>query len=716
MSKPKHEEDPVLRLSRVDTSTLPADGGEHYNRLIFSKSPYLLQHAENPIDWHMWSEAAFAQARTEDKPVFLSIGYSTCHWCHVMAHESFEDHQVAEILNHHFIPIKVDREERPDLDNVYMMTCQMLTGKGGWPTTLILTPDKKPFFAATYLPKTGRMGMIGLMDLLNKVTELWNSNRSGLLDTGEQVCHALQQVESIRPEAGDLSTEVLNKAYDQYLETFDKMYAGFGEAPKFPAPHNLSLLLRLGGSLSEEKARVMALQTLQRMRLGGIFDQIGFGLHRYSVDQRWLVPHFEKMLYDQALAMLAYIEGFQDSGDDFYRQCALEIADYIRRDLTDAQGGFYCGEDADSEGAEGTFYLWTPKQVVELLGEELGTVFCYSFDITPEGNFEGRSIPHLELDLVELAERAGVPVCQLSAALAEGRKRLFEARLQRIRPHRDDKVLTGWNGLAIAAFARAGAVLAEEKLLVAAGNAAKFVLQYLRDAQGRLLRSYRQGEAVIPAFLEDYAFFIWGLIELYMAGFENWYLEAALDLIGDMEELFSDGQSGFFDTGKDVEAVLTRGRSLQDVAIPSGLSVAALDLLRLGRMTGDAEMGARGEQVLRGHLGQVQQYPSGYAQFLIALDYALGPKTEIVIAWNGKQFPHELLREIRSRFLPRTVVLLYRSDQPPSAPLATLTRGKEPLDGKPAAYLCRDRSCRKPVTDPQELASMLDEKGQHVPG
>jgi hypothetical protein len=715
MSNLKHEEDPVLRLSRVDTSTLPTDGGEYYNRLIFSKSPYLLQHAENPIDWHMWNAAAFARARAEDKPVFLSIGYSTCHWCHVMAHESFEDHQVAEVLNRHFISIKVDREERPDLDNTYMMTCQMLTGKGGWPTTLILTPDKKPFFAATYLPKTGRMGMIGLKDLLAKVAELWASDRNGLLDIGEKISQALQQVEAARPEAGDLSADVLNKAYAQYLEIFDKMYAGFGEAPKFPAPHNLSLLLRLGQSLAEDKARVMALQTLQRMRLGGIFDQIGFGLHRYSVDQRWLVPHFEKMLYDQALAMLAYVEGFQDSGDDFYRQCALEIADYVQRDLTDAQGGFYCGEDADSEGAEGTFYLWTPEQVMHVLGEELGTVFCHSFDITPEGNFEGRSIPHLELDLVELAERAGVPVAQLSSALAEGRKRLFEARLQRIRPHRDDKVLTGWNGLAIAAFARAGAVLAEEKLLDAAGNAAEFILQYLRDENGRLLRRYRQGEAAIPAFLEDYAFLIWGLIELYLAGFENWYLESAIDLTSNMEELFSDGQGGFFDTGKDVEAVLTRGRSLQDVAIPSGLSAIALDLLRLGRMTGDTEMEARGEQVLRIHLSQVQQYPSGYAQFLIALDYALGPKTEIVIAWDGKQFPHDLLREIHSRFLPRTVVMLHHNDQPSSAPVAALATGKEPMDGKPTAYLCCDQSCRNPVTDPQELAGMLDEilQGRH---
>ncbi len=709
MSTVKHAEDPVLRLSRVDTSTLPEDGGENYNRLIFSKSPYLLQHAENPIDWYSWSEEAFARARSEDKPVFLSIGYSTCHWCHVMAHESFEDRQVAEVLNRHFVSIKVDREERPDLDNTYMMTCQMMTGKGGWPTTLILTPEKKPFFAATYIPKTGRQGMIGLIELLNKIAELWHSDREGLLDTGEKVRQALQQAEETGPAAGELSVEPLREAFRQYLASFDRRHAGFGGAPKFPAPHNLSLLLRLERRLDEKNAGVMALQTLQQMRLGGIFDQIGSGLHRYAVDERWLVPHFEKMLYDQTLAMLAYLEAFQFNGDPFYRQSALEIAEYVRRDLNDPQGGYYCGEDADSEGAEGTFYLWTPEQVKDVLGEELGTVFCRSFDITPQGNFEGRSIPHLEEDIVELARRVGVPADQLSQVLVEGRRRLFEARRQRIRPHRDDKVLAGWNGLAIAAMARAGAVLAEKQLVLSARRAADFVLEKLRDPQGRLMRRYRQGEAAVPAFLEDHAFLIWGLVELYQAGFEAEDLQAALDLTARMEDLFSDGRGEFFDTGKDVEAVLIRGRSLQDVAIPSGLSVAAFDLLRLGRMTGDRGMEERGEQVLRTHLAQVRQYPPGFAQFLIALDYSLGPKSEIVIAWDGQHFPHDLLKEIRSRFLPRTVVLLHQSGRPAPEPIAALAGGKEMINGRPAAYLCSEQSCHKPVADPVALARMLDE-------
>lgn len=708
MATAKHAEDPVLRLSRVDSSALPEDGGENYNRLIYSKSPYLLQHAENPIDWYSWSEEAFARAKAEDKPVFLSIGYSTCHWCHVMAHESFEDQQVADVLNRHFISIKVDREERPDLDNTYMMTCQMMTGRGGWPTTLILTPDKKPFFAATYIPKTGKQGMIGLIDLLEKITELWSTSRASLLDTGEKVLQALQQVEDSRPEIEPLSVEILRQAYRQYLESYDRRHAGFGEAPKFPAPHNLSLLLRLHRRLREENARIMALQTLQRMRFGGIYDQLGYGLHRYSVDERWLIPHFEKMLYDQALAILAYIEGYQVKDDSFYRQPALEIADYVSRELTDPQGGFYCGEDADSEGAEGTFYVWSPEEVKEVLGEELGTIFCHSFNITAEGHFEGRSIPHLATDLSGLASQVEVPEDQLSAALIEGRERLFEARGKRIRPHRDDKVLAGWNGLTIAAFARAGAVLAEEKLIDSARQAANFVLEKLRNPQGRLLRRYRQGSADIPAFLEDYAFLIWGLLELYLAGFESRYLQAALDLTKQMEELFGDGQGGYFDTGKDAEAVLTRGRSLQDVAIPSGTSVAALNLLRLGRLTGDLEMETRGEDVLRTHLGQARQHPSGFSQFLIALDYALGPKSEIVIAWDGQQFPDHLLKEIRSRFLPRTLVVLHRTNAPTPVPLAALASGKKLVDGKAAAYLCVTESCREPVTEADELARLLD--------
>jgi hypothetical protein len=706
------EEDPVIRLSRVDTASLPPDGGARYNRLIFSKSPYLLQHAENPVGWYPWGEEAFARARAEDKPVFLSIGYSTCHWCHVMAHESFEDQEVASLLNRHFIAVKVDREERPDLDNTFMAVCQMMAGSGGWPLNLVLTPDKKPFFAATYIPRTTRMGMAGLVELLGKIAELWLTDRARLTQTGKEVEQALRQLERGTADEGDLSEEPLRRALGQYLQTFDRRQAGFGDAPKFPAPHNLSLLLRLWRRTGEEQALVMTLQTLQAMRLGGIFDQVGFGLHRYSVDAGWLVPHFEKMLYDQALAAIACLEAFQASGDDFFGQSAREILAYVLRDLSLPEGGFCCGEDADTEGGEGTFYLWTPSQVEKELGEEAAKIFCRAFDITDGGNFEGKSIPHLAQGIGELARQAGVDPGKLAGLLAEGRQKLFAARQKRPRPHRDDKVVTGWNGLLVAALARAGAVLGEETWLAAARTTADFLLRHLRAADGRLLRRWRQGEAAVPGFLEDHAFLAWGLTELFLAGFDSRHLSEALNLCRAMDALFDDGRGGYFDTGKDAEAVLTRGRSLQDGAVPSGVSAAALNLLRLGRITGEAALVERGEGLLRTCLPQVSRYPSAYAQFLIALDYALGPKSEVILVCGSDgQPPLEFFAELRRRFLPRTLALYYQPGDRALENLAPLVKGKGPVDGRAAAWVCREQTCLPPVTAPEELARLLDELG-----
>jgi uncharacterized protein YyaL (SSP411 family) len=709
MNNRPHDEDPVQRLSEIDTKTLPADGGERYNRLIFAKSPYLLQHAENPIDWHQWGEEAFARARSEDKPVFLSIGYSTCHWCHVMAHESFEDDEIAKLINRHYIAIKVDREERPDVDNTYMAVCQMMTGSGGWPLNLILALDKKPFFAATYIPRKSRGGMVGLYELLTKVAEMWSSDRERLLRTGDEVGEALLRLEDEGNEGKKiLDSEPLNEAYHQFLSTYDRENAGFG-TPKFPSPHNLSLLLRLGRRTGQEESRVMALNTLQRIRLGGIFDHIGFGIHRYAVDAGWLVPHFEKMLYDQALAVPAYLEAFQVTGDRFYAQAAREILEYVLRDLKHPEGGFYCGEDADSEGAEGTFYLWTPAQVREVLGEELGTVFCRSYDITEEGNFEGKNIPHLKEDLASLARRVDVPVGSLSDLLAEGRQRLFDAREKRVRPHRDDKVLTGWNGLTIGALARAGAVLEEKRFIEQARSSAHFILSRLRDENGRLLRRFRRGEAAISGFLEDYAFFVWGLIELYLADFDPLHLRTARELTEEMEELFSDGQGRYFDTGKDAETVLVRSRSLQDGAIPSGNSVAAFNLLRLGRLTGRGNLEERGEELLKGWMARVNRYPSAYSQYLIALDYALGTKSEVVLAGEKEDLSTaELLIRLRSRFLPHTLVLLRQPNDQDLAAISDLAEGKEMIQGKAAAYICRDRTCMQPVTEAEELTRILE--------
>jgi uncharacterized protein len=701
-------DDPVLRLSRIDTRFLPADGGPDFNRLIFEKSPYLLQHADNPIDWYPWGEEAFSRARADGKPVFVSIGYSTCHWCHVMAHESFEDEEVARILNRDFVCIKIDREERPDVDAIYMTVCQMMTGGGGWPLNLLLTPDRKPFFAATYLPTTSQRGMPGFIPLLKKVAEMWQSDRDRLVQSGNEVESALKHLLREEYAQGDLRDAPLRGAYEDFLESFDRHHGGFGDAPKFPTPHNLSLLLRYAERSGEEQARTMALRTLQGMRLGGIYDHLGFGLHRYSVDARWLVPHFEKMLYDQALTAMAFLDAYQVSGDYFFGQSAREILEYVQRDLAAPDGGFCCGEDADSEGEEGTFYVWRPEQIKEALGAELAAVFCRSYGITEEGNFEGRSIPHLSEDLESLAQKAGVKLDDLTALLAEARARLFEARNTRIRPHRDDKIITGWNGLIIAALARAAAIFGDREPLEAASAAAQFILKTMRTPEGRLLRRYRAGDAAIPAFLEDYAFFIWGLIEIYLADFDTSVLKTALELTEEMERLFGDPQGGYFDSGTDAETVLVRGKSAQDGALPSGNSVAALNLYRLADLTGNAELEARAERLLRANLPQVERYPSAFTQMLIALDYALGPREQIVfVAGQDGRPPDELLQVARQIFLPRTVVALHRPEDVELKELSSIVEGKENMEGRAAAYLCRERSCRGAVTTAGELRDLL---------
>lgn len=699
----------VERLSNIDTHQLPADGGPKFNRLIFEPSPYLLQHAENPVDWHPWGEAAFALARQEDKPVFLSIGYSTCHWCHVMAHESFEDAGVAAVLNRDFVAVKVDREERPDIDNSYMSVCQMMTGSGGWPLTLVLSPEKKPFFAATYLPKDSRPGMMGLIQLLEKIAELWRNQREKLLQTGRQVDDALLRLDQSASAKAQLNEQPLRQALTAYTELFDSQHGGFGTAPKFPTPHNISLLLRLGRRFNHPQATAMALKTLQALRLGGIFDQLGGGVHRYSVDAQWLVPHFEKMLYDQALVALAACDGWQASDDNFYRQMTEELLDYLLRDLSDPAGGCYCGEDADSEGAEGTFYVWSEAEIHQILGKELATIFCRSFGVTTEGNFEGRNIPFLQQDVSSLAARVGVDPQELAELLASARQQLFAARELRPRPHRDDKVLTAWNGLAIAALARAGALFEQPRYLSAARRAADFLCSQLRRADGRLLRRWRRGKAAIPGFLDDYAFFCWGLLELYLASFNPRDLQLALELVEAVEELFADGQGGYYDSGQDGETVLMRSRSRQDGALPTAGAVLARCQLQLARLCDRPELADRAERLLKGQLAAVANHPPAFAQALIALDELLSPPTEIVLVpGDNAPVPIEWLRKIRQRFLPGALLLVAQQDPSSEEISSPLLDGKVALEGAPTAYLCRNRSCLPPVTSGEDLMRLLD--------
>jgi uncharacterized protein YyaL (SSP411 family) len=709
MDADPNNHDPISRLSQIDLSRLPPGGGDAFNRLIFEKSPYLLQHAENPLDWYPWGEDAFERARREDKPVFLSIGYSSCHWCHVMAHESFEDPEVAEVLNRHFICIKVDREERPDIDETYMTVCQMLTGSGGWPLSLLLAPDGKPFFAATYLPKQSRGGAMGLIDLAQRVSALWQSDRKRITEAGEQIHQSLLHLDQGEGREAALEPSSLEVARSHFERVYDAQHGGFGRAPKFPTAHNLSLLLRIGRRFDDTKAREMALHTLKRMRMGGLFDQIGFGFHRYSVDERWRVPHFEKMLYDQAMAALAYLDAWQSTGDFFYGRTAGEILDYVARNLKHSEGAFCCGEDADSEGAEGTFYLWSQAEIEAILGAEQGGIFCRAYSVSEEGNFEGKNILHLESDRAQLAQDLAMPQEKLDDLLEDARRRLLAVRERRVRPHRDDKVLAGWNGLIIAALARGGALLENAELVSHAAQAADFILDRLRDEQGRLLRRYREGEAAIPAFLEDYSFLVFGLTELYQAAFNPGFLTAALDLNREMLRLFSDDSGDLYDTGADAEIVLRRGRSRHDGALPSGSSVAVLNLLRLARLSGEIELEERGERLLERLLPMAEQNPQAFGQLLIALDYALGPRQEVVICVPEPDVrPQEMLAVLRQKLRPATLVLLQRPDDAKSVPPLAPLSGKHVVDGQPTAWVCRDQSCREPVTSVGALGQILD--------
>ena len=599
---------------------------EGTNRLGQEKSHYLLQHAENPVDWYPWGNEAFEKAKREDKPLFLSIGYSTCHWCHVMAHESFEDEEVGRLLNESFVSIKVDREERPDVDMVYMAACQAITLKGGWPLSVFMTPEGKPFFAGTYFPKKSVMGMPGFMDLVEQIATAWEKNRGPLIEASEKITRGIQP----RSESGsvaELGVETLKKGYDQLAQAFDPKWGGFGSAPKFPTPHNLSFLLRWHKRSPETNALHMVEKTLDSMRRGGIFDQIGLGFSRYSVDERWLVPHFEKMLYDQAMLSMAYSEAYQAEGESRHARVVAEILAYVLRDMTSPEGGFYTAEDADSEGKEGLFYVWTPTEVKAHLGNDVGDLFCRFYDIGPHGNFEdGRSILHIRVPAEDFAAHENMEVAELERVLQEGRETLFRVREGRIHPLKDDKILTSWNGLMIAAMAKAYQALGDQVYADAAGKAMNFILDTLKKAGPRLYRRYRLGEVAYPGYMDDYAFLIWGLIELYEATSDTSYLEEALSLNHVMIDLFWDGaDGGFFFSGKENEVLIKRSKEIYDGAVPSTNSVSALNLIRLALITKDRDLENRAEQIAGVFAKRIKAYPSAYTQFLVALDLLIGP-------------------------------------------------------------------------------------------
>ncbi len=668
------------------------------NRLAHEKSPYLLQHAHNPVDWYPWGEEAFAKARAEDKPIFLSIGYSTCHWCHVMERESFEDKDVASILNRNFVSIKVDREERPDIDHIYMDVCQALTGHGGWPLTIIMTPDQKPFFAGTYFPKNDRMGMQGLISILEAIKKAWDTKRDELLDSGEKITQYI----SSKPASSkkEIPEEIFDRAFSFYKQYFDHVYGGFGHAPKFPTPHNLMFLLRYWKRTSNDDALKMVEKTLDSMYRGGIYDHIGFGFCRYSTDKQWLVPHFEKMLYDNALLAITYLEAYQATKKEKYAVIAREILTYILRDMTSPEGGFYCAEDADSEWVEGKFYIWILDEIIEVLGEKEGTLFANFYDITRKGNFEGKNIPNLINN--------NTPFEQIKT-MENAREKLFQHRYRRIHPHKDDKILTSWNGLMIAAMAFAGRVLKDEAFSNAAERAVNFINNNLIREDGRLLARFRDGESGLLAYAEDYANLTYGLIELYETTLKPEYLKQALDFTEDLLSLFWDeDEGGLYVYGNDGESLISRPKEAYDGAIPSSNSVSALNFMKLARLTGRQEFEEKADEILKSFSDEILVNPISYSYSLMALIFGTSKGKEVVIVSEDLEQAKPFINELSAKYNPFVVWMTYQPDNSTIEEIAPFVKQYTMTDNKTTVYVCENFSCQAPVTELDEFKRLLE--------
>jgi uncharacterized protein YyaL (SSP411 family) len=686
------------------------------NRLINQKSPYLLQHAFNPVDWYPWGDEAFEKAKKENKPIFLSIGYSTCHWCHVMEKESFEDAEVARLLNEAFVCIKVDREERPDIDSVYMKICQMMTGSGGWPLTIVMTPDKKPFFAATYIPKNNRFGQVGLLELVPRLKDIWNSRGSEIAESAEQVVSALKDLdtESSRVELGK---QTLENAYAQMYEAFDEEYGGFGGAPKFPTPHRLCFLLRYWRRNRDAGALYMVERTLAAMRMGGIYDHVGFGFHRYSTDREWLVPHFEKMIYDQALLVLAYCEAYQATRKEEYVSTIRETLEFVQRELLSPEGGFYTALDADSEGVEGKFYLWSLEELNQTLQGDDAKLASYIFNVSRVGNYpeavgekSGANILYLTKTVSDLASELGLTPEELGVRLQRIRGALFKARSRRVRPNRDDKMLADYNGLVVAALAKASTVLHDESYARAAEKAVEFVLSKMTSSKGGLYHSYRDGKASVPAFLDDYAFLTWGLLNLYEATFNAQYIREALRLTDTLLNHFWDVEKGgFYFTADFAEETLTRVKEAYDGAVPSGNSVSALNLIRLSRMTGVAEYEEKASRIMSAFSSTVARSPENFAQFLMALDFLMGSHEVVVVGRRKEKSTEAMLGLLGEIFVPNKVVLLREPEAEGDdvAFLAPFTKDMRQVHGEATAYVCRNFKCELPTTNPERVLETL---------
>ena len=678
------------------------------NRLIDETSPYLLQHANNPVDWYPWGEEALEQARAADKPILLSVGYSACHWCHVMERESFENPAIAAQMNDNFVSVKVDREERPDIDSIYMTAVQAMTGHGGWPMTVFLTPEGKPFYGGTYFPPEDRGGMPSFPRVLEAISDAYNNSRGDVLQTTEHLLERMRQMSAVGQQGVEpLTDEVMRLAMRKAASDFDDRHGGFGLQPKFPQPMTYEFLLRHYLRTEDSDALHMVEVTLQRMATGGIYDQIGGGFHRYSTDAFWLVPHFEKMLYDNALLVRLYLHAYQITGNPLYRRIVEETLEYVKREMTSQEGGFYSAQDADSEGVEGKFFIWLPHEITEALGDDDGNIVCRYFGLTPHGNFEGRNILRVAMDAANLAREEGMDAAEFGDLLERAKSRLREVRSRRIAPGLDDKILTSWNGLMLSAFAEAAAVLGNNDYAQTAERNAEFLItNLLRD--GRLLRTYKDGNAKLNGYLEDYAFLIDGLLRLHEVNFDRRILDAAIELGRAMVDLFWDAStSQFFDTGHDHEQLVVRPKDITDNAIPCGSSMAVDVLLRLAVITGDGDMERRASVALRSVRQLMMTFPTAAGTWLGALDFYLSRPREIVIVGDcGDTGTSKLLAEVHKNYIPNRVLLGSEGGES-VGPELPLLAGRPRVEGQATAYICENYVCQLPVTDPQALAHQL---------
>lgn len=680
---------------------------QHTNRLHKETSPYLRQHAPNPVDWYPWGEEALSKARTEDKPIFLSIGYSACHWCHVMAHESFEDEATAALLNQLFVSIKVDREERPDLDSIYMDAVVSMTNSGGWPMSVFLTPDGQPFYGGTYYPPQPRYGMPSFQQVLQSVAAAYRDRRQDVLVQAERLTQAIQRTAYLGAQTGDLGTELLHEAVNSLDQYFDREEGGFGSQPKFPQPMTLDFLMAYYQRTKNLDALYMAELTLEKMANGGIYDQVGGGFHRYSVDAVWLVPHFEKMLYDNSQLLRTYLHAWQITARPLYRRIVDETIDYVLREMTAPAGGFYSTQDADSEGEEGKFFVWTPAEIQQTLGTDEAAIFESYYNVSERGNFEGHNILSVTRSTAHVAERFRTTASEVERIVADGRRNLFAVRARRIKPARDEKILTEWNGLMIHALAESGVSCGREDALQAAIRAADFILTHMSQPDGKLYRSYKDGQARFNAYLEDYAAFIRALIALYEATFELRWLGEASRLTQLMFAQFHDpANGGFFQTGIDHEQLVVRRKDFIDNAIPSGNSLAVEALLRLGVLVGNEEYRRAANQIVLTMKTAMVRQPTGFGRLLGALETLLSRGQEVAIVGEPTNPETQALyQEVRKRYLPHTVVAAKRPGEESVLPLLA---GRDVLNGKAAAYVCENYACQLPVTSAAALGKLLD--------